>query len=85
MTVRKVYNDTGYALDDLEKLPTIFTVDSRWRQRNVVVKKHPDKAGRLITIGYTWDNKEVLVADEPETVWAREMESLPWRQHFVHE
>ena len=84
-TVKKVWNDTGIPLEEIENLPVLFTVKNMWRQRDVVVHKHPFENGKLITVGYWFDGSNVNAVVEDEEDYARELEELSWRTHFVVE
>lgn len=84
-TGRKVFNNTGIPLEEIEKLPVLFTVKNLWRQRDVVAHRHPFEQGKLITVGYWFDGSTVNAVVEQESDYQREMDELPWRQHFVQE
>lgn len=84
-TVRKVHNKTGLPLETIEALPVLFTVKNNWRQRDVVVHRHPHKPGKLLTVGYWFDGSTVNACEEDDKDYARELEELPWKKHFVYD
>lgn len=90
MTKRTVYNKADnpadqLSLEEIEKLPVLFTVKNNWRQRNVVCHRHPHRTGGIISVGYSFDETTVTVGYETEKDWARELEELPWRQSFTYD
>lgn len=84
-TVVKTFNDTGLPFEMCEQLPVLFTIKNLWRKRDVVVHRHPTLQGKLITCGYWFDGSTRNACVEDEQDYAREMDELPWRKHFVYE
>lgn len=77
------HNHTPFTIAEITAMPLMFTVQNNWRQRNVTVYEHPSDAGKVVSVGISFDQRMVVIAEETREEWARQIEELPWQQHFV--
>ena len=64
----KIYNKTGYVLNDLQTLPKIGTVRSNWRKRLIDLYATPD--GKVLSVGTAFDRSLIVMALEERSDWA---------------
>lgn len=63
------HNHTPFTVAQILALPTMFTVKSYWRQRNVTVYEHPSDADKVVSVGISFDQRTVVIAEETREEW----------------
>ena len=64
----KIYNRTGYVLEDLQQLQKIGTVRSNWRKRLIDLYETPDE--KVLSVGTALDRSMIVMAIEEKSDWA---------------
>ncbi|MHA2265303.1 MAG: hypothetical protein ACXAEN_23180, partial [Candidatus Thorarchaeota archaeon] len=67
------HNHTTFDLETIASLPVVKRGKNNWRQRDMTLLSHPDDAGRLISVGITFDQSMRVISDNARSDWAREL------------
>lgn len=81
----KVYNNTKYSNDEILSFPVIGYTASKWRQRNICLREHPEDPTRLISDGITFDESMRVIADESKEEWAIALEYIEQGKVYTSE
>jgi len=83
--IPQIQNNTPYDADTLAALPVLGETVNLWRQRRITLYAHPSDPERLISIGYNYDHRLVVIADEPRSAWATALDSIAHGRVYVSE
>lgn len=81
----ETFNRTSFSLEQINAFPVLGTTVSKWRQRTVVLCQHPTKEDHVVSIGTTFDNTMVVIAEEPKSQWVFALEYAKRGKVYVSE
>jgi hypothetical protein len=74
---RKIISHFGWDLDDVRKLDAIGFQNNQWRQRNVTVYQHPINVDKVVTVGESFDDTNIIICEESKDNWQNCIRKFP--------
>ena len=65
----KVINNTNIDFDKIKTLSLLGSTISKWRQRNINLYQSPNDPENVISVGTTFDNTMIVVAEDNKSDW----------------
>jgi len=64
------HNNTNLTEQQIVNLPLLGKTINNWRQREITLLQHPEHLDRVISVGHSFDGKQIVIADEEKSAWA---------------
>jgi hypothetical protein len=64
-----IHNNTSFTYEEITKFKRLAITINEWRQRNITLYQHPNDPERVISVGVTFNNSMIVVADEAKTLY----------------
>lgn len=59
-----IHNNTHYNIKTIKEFKKLAHCTNNWRKRYIDLYQHPTKPYSVISIGYSFDNKTIVIAEE---------------------
>lgn len=79
----RIYNNTPFTVEEIEKMSFIGTTVSLWRQRNVKLYAHPTDETLVVSSGLTFAKDMHVYAVEKRQMWATALEYIAHGRVYV--